>query len=414
MAYQISLLDVFDNVLGEEDCTAILRAGPTTQRDLTERLRDHYAAWEPNTDLPGIYSGSWLAHNSEVPRNKETLLTDLLLFDRVVIHDPIEPYVSDTSRWVPPVGAPTLEDGTLAIALVRVPSQKSTEVAALTTALYPPHARWFGTVAEAYEFNRRDWLRLRSRLEFLESIRPLVKSGDLLLVPPVEATRRQTPEIARLGEASIARVGRALAAADEPPLTGFFALGATPTANWLPEWMSARANARHIAWVYARELSLAVAARALLAVQRDVDDAILDEMLGGGSVANGPLPSRAHLVRIPFNGLPTFAEVARLRRDVEAAAVLRHEFTGMLTTDVDQMYRDAGPAEVQRIVESRLKSLLREAEAVVARTPSVSERLLTFGLKMSQSILPAVAGLARGNQSPPRDRALIWLHRALS
>lgn len=88
----VTVLDVFDNFLGEEDCRRAADLPANRWDDLCEALRAHYDAWDmPEPQIDRIFPGSWVGHHFDDSVGRTVLGNDLLLFDQVVVHDPIEP-----------------------------------------------------------------------------------------------------------------------------------------------------------------------------------------------------------------------------------------------------------------------------------------------------------------------------------
>lgn len=432
----ISVLDVFDNFLGESDCRAAARLSEGQLRDLSIELERYYESWIAPLPIPSaVFSGSWAAHNASIDHGRTILGNDLLLFDRVAIHDPIEPYVSRHSQIRRPVGLPALSSSELALAWVEVPANKSGRRPQISTALFPPRSTAFLAISEAEEFSRRDWRdpSIKRALEALEQWRPLISMGAIALVPAIEVTRRETPGIATEGQRNIKRVAAALDTADGHELTSFFSRGLNLIPGSAYANNAARDRARHVSWVYARELAIAAAGGAAYATEFDIDRAIVRAMLIDQAPATviGPLAD-AVTIELPGFSEVSFADIAAIRRDEQAFAELRRALTTMITSTVVELEQLPAPERQRRIAEHLQDELNHVQQKVRESRVSWVRRfvpdLLTLGVPLTASVVThdIAAGTAVGagvsllrrmlerRPKGPDDRALLWLSRHLS
>lgn len=54
-----TVLDVFDNFLGEKDCSAAARLDDGAWSDLIDELRRFYSSWQPISERVGLTPGAW-------------------------------------------------------------------------------------------------------------------------------------------------------------------------------------------------------------------------------------------------------------------------------------------------------------------------------------------------------------------
>lgn len=431
-----TVYDVFDNFLGESSCQAAGRLSDPQWEELAEELRRFYDSWLPlEPEALAVFPGSWVAHHFHEPHGRTLVGNDLLLFERVIVHDPIEPFVSRFTQWRAPESAPDPPDDALILSLVDVPSQRSGRSAQLITALFPPDVGAFMTVGEAYRFNYTDRTAygIPQALRALDEWRKLVEVDAVELVPVMEITARETSNIARSAEAAIARVEEALAGDDElKELTSFDIRGGSLTPRWQPDPVARRNRARHVSWVYARELAIGQQGAALFAAEQPIDRNLLAALEpSSGVVTLSARVDAVTSVSIPgFSDVP-LAEIARLRRDDATFAAVR--------TKLGEILR-AAPADLESLPSpQRAQYLADHLNVELAALQRQMGQSSGFGAKLVSGLvnigIPAAAGAATGGilgtgvgglaggvrqvasgaMQPrnPQDRAMTWIIRHL-
>lgn len=428
-----TVLDVFDNFLGEEDCTAAARLDDDVWSRLVEELRRFYSSWEPVGEHTGLIPGAWRARHWLDATYRDTLTSDLLLFDTVFVHDPIEPFIS---QYVPKAypGEPELSDDQIPLYLTHVPSQRSGQLPTIISAHYPPVAKAFLTVDEAVLARRhRTHPTVLAALKALEDWRSLVRTGAMQLLPAIELSHRLTPTIAKLGEAQIARTSRLLAiAAPETILASFNRRGGWPTPSWGPIGKAARDNARHSSWVYAREIAIARYLGSLYAASTDFDR---DFLLGSDPAipqANGNLTMLADIGIPGITGVSLTA-LSAIRSDSAAFAELRDLMRSLVLSPPFEGDFGDFPRLMDEHLNSQMARLRAEAQSIHRGLGAVvfSGLLRVAAPTAAAAALPLLQGdlrLAAGTaaltaagvitgtqprQPTPRKRALRWLQQSL-
>lgn len=438
---EISVLDVFDNFLGVRDCSKALQLSKKEWRRLEDELRRFYNAWQsPERRSDRVFPGSWSPSRIGEPSASIVISNDVLLFGEVLALDPIEPFVSRHTRWLPP---PTVEppptDVILVPSLVHVPSGKSGLAAQPVLAIYPPESKVFMPVTEAMMWNEGTQRKhaLSFALSGLEQWRPLIEIGAIKLLPAYEVTFRNAAALAELSEAgrsSVSELFELKGVKRTGALCSIWTRGWKPRMNDETDEQANRRFDRCVSWVYSRERILCDVGGALYAPIERTDRLTIGAISADSPVARQLLSDPIEGTAFPgFSGF-TPLELANLREHSNAYNQVRSKLRRMI---------DAAPIDLEgqpnaRVAEflsdhlnSELGNLRQEAASLSSRTTvrviwdAIRLGLPSFASAAALGLPPAEAAASAGigaaahlglswfprSGQDPNHEAMLWISR---
>jgi hypothetical protein len=105
-----NIIDVLESVLGDLSSARLQRLSEDELESVSNAVNDHYVGWTAPATDDGfrLYSGGWIAGNTEHPAARAYLYTSLLYAPAVVIHDPVADWFDpkrDFVKSLPPIHA---------------------------------------------------------------------------------------------------------------------------------------------------------------------------------------------------------------------------------------------------------------------------------------------------------------------
>lgn len=103
-----NIIDVLESALGDLSSARLQTLSEDELESVANAVNDHYVGWTAPATDDGfrLYSGGWIAGNTEHPAARAYLYTWLLYAPAVVIHDPVADWFDpkrDFVKSLPPI-----------------------------------------------------------------------------------------------------------------------------------------------------------------------------------------------------------------------------------------------------------------------------------------------------------------------